>query len=98
MEPKAEAIRKELAKSFPEGRVEYQFANELHKYRLERDGPTHWLYVERNFLDDTQENELIESLATLRIPEAFHSSPKSLWLYLSKNGIKEVDDVFGRGR
>ena len=98
MDPKVQALFAELQKVFPTGDVEYRFENELHKYRLERDGPSQWLYVSREFLDDHPPPELLASFARWRIPETFHSSAQNLWLYLSEAGIREVDDKFGHDR
>ncbi len=97
MDPKAQALLQELAKAFGDCHVEYQFANELHKFRLEW-GPTHWLYVARTFVDDHTERELLDSLARWRIPDAFRTSSKSRWLFLGESGVREVDDTFGGGR
>ena len=96
MDPKAQMLIRELSNSFDSCKVEYQYANELHKFRLEW-GPTHWLYVARNFVDDQNERELIESVARWKILEAFRNSQKSRWLFLGESGVREVDDTFGRG-
>ena len=96
MEPKAQALLNELKKVF-EGDVEYRFENELHKFRLERDGPSQWLYVAREFVDDHTVPELLASLSSSQIPEAFRSSSQSRWLFLGEAGIREVNDSFGRG-
>jgi hypothetical protein len=96
MDPKAQALLQELARSFGNCHVEYQFANELHKFRLEW-GPTHWLYVSRTFVDDHTEQELLGSLAHWRIPDTFRASQQSRWLFLGEGGVREVNDAFGRG-
>lgn len=98
MEAKAKALFVELQRIFRNGHIEYRFENELHKYRLERDGPFQWLYVSRNFVDDNTEKYLLDSLSRWRIPEAFRSSTQNRWLFLSEAGVQEVDDGFGRGR
>ena len=98
MDPKASALLVELEKIFPGGRVEYQFANELHKFHLERDGPSHWLYVERTFVEDHTEQELVASLAHNGISQTFQASQHSLWLALGERGVRKVDDRYGRGR
>ena len=96
MDPKAEAILQALSRALENCHVEYQFANELHKFRPEW-GPTHWLYVARTFVDDHTEAELLGSLARWRIPDAFRTSQQSRWLFLGEGGVREVDDAFGRG-
>jgi len=99
MDPKVKALQTELSKIFPEGRVLYQFANELHKFRIERNGPPHchWLYVKRTYIDDLTEQEIIQSLGRWQIPNAFHQSVQSRWIYLSERGVRDVDEHFGRG-
>jgi len=97
MDPKVEALKQLFSRTFGDCNVEYQFANELHKFRLEW-RPVHWLYVGRNFLDDHTEQELIDSVARGRIVDAFRTSQASRWLFLSGEGVREVDDTFGRGR
>lgn len=96
MEPKAQALLNELKKVF-EGDVEYRFENELHKFRLECNGPSHWLYVARVFVDDHTAPELLASLSNWQIPNAFRSSSQSRRLFLGEVGIREVNDSFGRG-
>ena len=97
MEPKSQAIFDELMKVFPEGNVEYLFGNGLHKFRLEREGPSQWLYVSREFVDDHTAQEIITRFSGFQISEAFRGSPNNLWLFLSEAGVREVDDNFGRG-
>jgi hypothetical protein len=96
MEQKTQALLNELHMVF-DGDVEYRFENELHKFRLKRNGPSHWLYVARNFVDDHTIQELIDSLSGFQIPDALRNSPQSRWLFLSETGIYEVDDNFGCG-
>lgn len=97
MDPKAEALVRALSAAFGNCTVGHQFANELHKFRLEW-GPTHWLYVARAFVDDHTEQELVESLERWRIADAFRTSQRSRWLFLGERGVLEVDNNFGRGR
>lgn len=97
MDPKVQAILQTLSAAFADSQVEYQFANELHKFRLEW-GPVHWLYVARTFVDDHTEQENLGSLAQWQIVQAFRNSPQSRWLFLGEAGAREVDDDFGRGR
>ena len=97
MEPKIQALFNELKKVFLKGNVEYRFESELHKFRLERDGPYQWLYVAREFVDDYTVPELLASLSSWKIPDVFRSSSQNRWLFLSEAGIREVNDSFGRG-
>lgn len=97
MDPKAQRLLAELSPIFPDGNVEYVFGNSLHKFRLNRNGPSQWLYVSPDYLDDHTEEEVVASFAAWRIHEAFRTSDKSRWLFLSESGVKEVDADFGRG-
>lgn len=97
MDEKAQALFNELKSLFPESNVEYRYENELHKFRLERNAPSQWLYVAREFIDDHTVPELLASLSRWQISEAFRSSSQNLWLFLSEAGVREVNDNFGRG-
>jgi hypothetical protein len=97
MDPKAEALMRVLSTAFGNCAVDYQFAKELHKFRLEW-GPTHWLYVARSFVDVHTEQEIHKSLEHWRIADAFRNSQRSRRLFVSEKGVLEVDDNFGRGR
>ena len=97
MDPKAEALKQAFSQAFGNCNVEYQFANELHKYRLDW-GPAHWLYVARTFVDDHTEQELLNSLTRSQIFSAFRNAQDSRWLFFGEGGVREVDDAFGRGR
>jgi hypothetical protein len=96
MEPKVKAIINVLNKLFKSGDVDYRFDKELHKFRLERNGPSLWLYVSRNFVDDHTENEIIERITHWQIPDILLCSNQNRWLFLSEDGVKEVSDSFGR--
>lgn len=97
MDPKASELIDELKKKFHNWHIEYCFEHELHKFRLNRDGPSQWLYVARNFLEDHTMPELLTNIRDWKIPEAFRGSSQNRWLFLSEAGVKEVDDRFGRG-
>ena len=92
-----EALRQALSQAFEDRHVEYQFANEFHKYRVEW-GPTHWLYVAHTFVDDHTETRTAEWLGWLSRTRSLRTSQPSRWLFLGERGVCEVDDAFGRGR
>lgn len=98
MDKKALSIQNELVRFFPDAQVKYQFANHLHKYRIERIEASCWLYLPKEFLDDHTEAELVKSLARWKVPEILHSSTKSRWLLLNENGVREVDENFAHPR
>jgi len=96
MDPKAQILRQDLVVGFDNCHVEYQFANELHKFRIEW-GPAHWLYIARIFVDDHTTQELRDALARWKIIPALRGSSESRWLFLGTAGVRDVDDTFGRG-
>jgi hypothetical protein len=97
MDPKAQALQNELERAVGGAAIEYQYSNDLHKFRLDVD-PPHWLYVGRDFLDDHTADELIHALVHWQVSEALLASPNSRWLFLSEGGVRDVDAEFGRGR
>ena len=94
MEDKIEAILNILKNDFSGGNVTYHFANEYHKFRIEEAKLTYWLYMDRDFVDDSDKIGLVEMISTYRIIDEFKSSQKSLWLYLHDSGVREVDEHF----
>ena len=94
---KAKALKIAVENIFKGYVVEYQFADSLHKFRLNWTGPTHWLYVGRNFVDDHTEQELFSSLTHWNIQSVLLGAQTSRWLRLDENGVHDVDDAFGRG-
>lgn len=98
MEPKLQALLSSLVAVVPSGQVEYRYENMRHKFRLEHDGRSHWLYIAREFVADHTESELVASLFRWQIPATFLDSESSHWLFLSEAGVREVDDRFGKIR
>ncbi|BAO31031.1 hypothetical protein SUTH_03258 [Sulfuritalea hydrogenivorans sk43H] len=98
MDSKVRILVRKLSDVFADGHVEYRFEAQLHKFRIDHEGPTFWLYISREFAEDHTEEELVTSLVSWNISEAFRSSPKSRWLFLSETGVREVDCEFGKDR
>jgi hypothetical protein len=96
MENKIEAIQLELQKKFHGQTIKYQFAHELHKFRIEDGKQTHWLYIDRDYVEDTDSTTVIKVLSSLGIIEKIKSSNSSKWLYLDSSGVQEVDDNFAK--
>ncbi len=96
MDDKLKSIFNKLKSDFPDKTVKYQFANELHKFRIEEEGATYWLYIYRDYFDDTNETDLITAINTCKIIQTFKNSKKSKWLYLDYKGVHEVDEQFAK--
>ena len=96
MDEKINAIKNHLLKGMSGINVHYQHANELHKFRIESDGPTHWLYVSEVVVDDSKPIILINLINIYHIINTLIQADNSKWLYLESNGIREVDDNFAK--
>ena len=94
MDDKIEAILNKLKSEFSGENVTYQFVNEFHKFRIEEERLTYWLYIDRDFVEDSDKNDLVEMINTYRIIDKFKDSQKSIWLYLYDTGVREVDENF----
>lgn len=95
-EKKAQAIRTWLEEAFPGSVIEYQFPLTLHKFRINTEKTTYWLYVSREFVDDNEAENVIQAAERAKILEAFQTSDKPRWIFLGSEGAREVDDNFGR--
>ncbi len=97
MDLKTEAFRNHLATIIPDSKVRYEItANNKHKYIIDTNGPPHchWLFVQRVFIEDKTEQEMIESFALCNAPNILRGSRQPLRLYLSNEGLKSVDEHF----
>jgi DNA-binding protein YbaB len=93
---KIEGLKSTFQKDFPDRIIQYQFANELHKFRIEGKKPTHWLYISRELVEDSEIESLIDMLITNQIINTFKNAKKSKWLFLSSSGVREVDERFAK--
>lgn len=96
MDEKARALKVWLEKAFPGSVVEYQFPLTLHKFRINTEKTTYWLYVSREFVDDNEINRVIHAADRAEVLDAFRTSDKPRWIFLGSNGAMEVDENFGR--
>ena len=88
------AIRNHLLKGMPGRNIEYKHANSFHKFKIESDSPSHWLYLSEEVVDDSEPVILINLINIYKIVETLSNAVESKWLYLGSNGIKEVDEDF----
>jgi hypothetical protein len=96
MDKKAKSLKEWLQKAFPASVIEYQFPLTLHKFRINTEKTTYWLYVSREFVDDNEIGQIIQTAEKAKILEAFQTSAKPRWIFLGSAGAKEVDEKFGR--
>ena len=97
MDEKIEAIRAHILEGMPDRAIQYKHSGRygLHKFRIEGGEPTpHWLYVTDQVVDDSEPTVLIDLIDNYHIVETLNQAKQSKWLYLSSNGIEEVDDNF----
>ena len=96
MDDKIGSILNKIKSDFPEKKITYHFANELHTFRIEGKSATHWLYIDRDYVDDADETDLINLINQCGIIDILRESKKSKWLYLYDNGVREVNDNFAK--
>ncbi len=94
MEEKINSIKAVLSKTIPNSNIEYQFDNEFHKFCIKSEQPTCWLYLDRDYIDDSDEVSLINLVRIYHIEDKVLKGDKSYWLYLSDNGLHEVGGNF----
>jgi len=94
MSEKIDAIKDHILEEMPRRSIEYLNENGFHKFRIEGDGPTHWLCMGEEIVDDSESDVLINFINIYRVVETFNQSENSKWLYLSGNGFREVDKHF----
>ena len=96
MNEKAQALKLWLEKAFPGSVIEYQFPLTLHKFRINTEKTAYWLYVSREFVDDNEVDHVIHVAERAKVVEAFQASDMPRWIFLGSNGVKEVDENFGK--
>lgn len=96
MDKKVRAIKNYLFKGMPGRSIEYQYSgsHELHKFRIVGKKPTHWFYISREVVDDSEPVVLINLINIYHVIDTFNAAKESKWLFLESNGIREVDENF----
>ncbi len=94
MSEKTDAIKNHILEGMPRRSIECLNKNGFHKFRIETDGPTHWLYMSEEIVDDSESDILKNLIDIYQVVETFNQSENSKWLYLSGNGVREVDEHF----
>jgi len=96
MDENARAIQEHILKGMPGRKIQYQRSGGLHKYRIEGNAPTHWLYVSEELVDDSEPVILINIVNDYTIVDTLNKAEKSKWLFLSQDGVREVDENFSK--
>jgi len=94
MSEKIDAIKDHILERMPRRSIEYLNESGFHKFRIVGDGSTHWLYMGEEIVDDSESVVLINFINIYRVVETFNQSENTKWLYLSGNGVREVDKNF----
>jgi len=94
MSEKIDDIKDHILEEMPRRSIEHLNENGFHKFRIEGDGPTHWLCMSEEIIDDSESDVLINLINIYRVVKTFNQSENSKWLYLSGNGFREVDKHF----
>jgi len=96
MDKKVQALKVWLEKAFPGSVIEYQFPLTVHKFRINTEKAAYWLYVSREFVDDNEVGHVIRTAERAKVLEAFQASDKPCWIFLGSEGVREVDENFGK--
>jgi hypothetical protein len=96
IDEKAQRILEDLTHSFDGPEVVYEFANDLHKFRV-AGRPPHWLYLSRDFVNEHTEMEISELLPTDEMVEELKQAEHSRWVFIGEHGLRDVEEAFGRG-
>jgi|GEM_PF-6254434 len=90
MKEKLEAINNELLKSFPNAKIEYRYFDDMHKFRLDFEHHTQWLYLGRETVEDNTIIELLNLLDIYQVIKAFKNNPRSKKILLTRQVASEL--------
>lgn len=94
MDEKVETIQNHILKGMAGRSIQYLHAGGFHKFRIENDGPTHWLYLSEVVVEDSEPVILVNLINIYHIVDTLTQADSSKWLFLDTNGIREVDENF----
>ena len=94
MSGKTDVIKNHILQGMPRRSIECLNKSGFHKFRIETDGPTHWLYMSEEIVDDSESDILKNLIDIYQVVETFNQSENSKWLYLGGDGVREVDKLF----
>ncbi|MEQ8427622.1 MAG: hypothetical protein RLT87_00740 [Gammaproteobacteria bacterium] len=91
MDDKSEFISNQLKSAFKDGEIEYLFAGDLHKFRINHKGPTHWLIIDQVTMEDHDIDGLQNLIETYHVIDTFMKAEGTYRILLTPNGIKNVE-------
>lgn len=89
MDHKIEVVIAELHGAFPDAELEYRFAEELHKFRLNFATHTHWLIIDSATMEDSDVVHLRNLLEIYQVIRVLKESEFSRRILLTRQGIKD---------
>ncbi len=99
MKKKLEVIEDAIQKSFPGAEIVYLIANELlasdpYKFRIRREGrhPWCWLYFDREYLEDHDEQEILDRLRRSNVFEILSNASKPMHILVTETDVREVNE------
>jgi len=97
MNKNIQVFKNEILEGLPNKRIQYQFTNDLHKFRIEGEGePTYWLYVNRELEEDCEPIIILNLIRIYHIVDTLNKAVKSKWLYMGPDSMREVDENFAK--
>ena len=97
MDEKAVVIKNHLLKGMPGREISFRHSGvgDLYKFRIEGE-PTHWLYLNYELVSDSEPVILVNLINIYRVVELLSGAEMSKWIYLSSEGLREVDEYFAK--
>ena len=84
----AKAVMAYLAELFPEAKTSYQYADTLHKFRMDYERYVQWLILDDAQISD-QGVKVIDRLEELGLKETLDSADRRIRLVLTSGGFRE---------
>ena len=74
--------------------VRYLYADNLHQFIVEGNGPQFHIYIHHKFFEEEDPMEILNEFYKYHVIETLSKATKPIWLYLSITGLQEVDENF----
>ncbi len=94
MDEKIEAIKNKILERLPSRQLQYMPSGGLHQFRIEGAEPIHWLYFSDVLVADSGVGALID--LTNEVLKTLDRAQTSKGLFLSRHGVREVDQHFAK--
>ena len=89
MEQKIEAVKVELQSAFSDSTLDYQFSDDLHKFRINFPTHTHWLNIGSETMEDCDIDGLRNLLNVYQVIQALKESQFSRSILLTRQGATD---------